>query len=109
LELSFENIELRKICEEEEAAILKYGDTIATQLQNRLSDIFAAETVLDLPVGNPHKIGEHPYLFYVINLTNDIQFKFCAANKIKSFNQNGELDWSKITRIKLLNIQNSYE
>jgi hypothetical protein len=48
---------------------------VATQLQNRLSDLFASETVLDLPAGNPGKMGEHPYLCYVINLTNDIQFK----------------------------------
>lgn len=109
MELAFENIDLRKACEDHETAIEIYGEDVAIQLQNRLSDIFSAETVFDLPVGNPHKIGEHPYLCYVLNLTNDMQFKFCAANTRKSYMKNGELDWSKVTRIKLLDIQNNYE
>lgn len=108
MELSFENKELRKICEDKEEAIYKFGKDVSTQLQNRLSDIFAAESVEDIIAGNPRKTGEHPYLFYVINLTNEIELKFCANNSKKKYLDNGELDWTAITRIKLINIQSNH-
>jgi proteic killer suppression protein len=109
LVLSFENKELRKICEEDAEATCRLGNEAAALLQNRLADIFAAETINDILVGNPHKAGEHPFLFYVINLDKHIQLLFRANNIKHIYLKNGELDWAQINRIKLVNILHNHE
>ena len=107
--VAFDSQELRSICEYNDIAIEKLGEHVADLLHHRLSDIFAAETVADLLVGNPQKIGEHPYLNYVVTISNSIKMEFCSNVTKKSYLENGELDWSKVTRIKLLKIGYSNE
>jgi len=109
LEISFINKELRSICENKDEAINRFGEGITFQIQARLSDIFAASNIDELFVGNPHKTGEFPFMNYTIDLTKGFRLEFCANDMEKSYLENGELDWSKISRIKIVNIQYYHE
>lgn len=105
--LSFDTLPLREVCENEDAAIKEYGSNAARLLRTRLADLRAYETVGDIMVGHPREIncGENSY---AVNLGENYQLVFCA-NHINVPMVDGKVDWSKVTRIKILKIRNSHD
>jgi hypothetical protein len=101
LELSFLNIELRHICEDESVAIKEFGPEIALQLQRRLVDLDVAKYVAELPVGNPGKLGGERYK---VDVLGNVRIIF-SPNPIKiPRDANRQVDWSRVSRIKILEI-----
>jgi hypothetical protein len=102
LELSFAHKETRLICEDESSAKDCFGLAVAKALQARISDLWAAENVFDLPVGQP-SIFRGDQSKYKIDLANGCVLTF-VSNHIGTNNADESINWKKVTRIKITDI-----
>lgn len=109
MEISFISKVLRTECENEEVAVEKYGTEVAIKLRDRLADLAAARSVLDLVVGKPKEVVANVPT-YVVELINDFQLRFCANKEPLPLLSDEKVNWSKVNRIKLISIsQNTNE
>ncbi len=101
--ISFENKELRSICENESKAQTKLGLNVAMKLKNRLSDLLAASSVNDLLTGYPTKIDDD---LYKVNLAENYFLLFSSNHTKNPLLESGEINWDEVSRIKILDIPN---
>jgi plasmid maintenance system killer protein len=105
LVVSFENKELRMVCENEDMAKEKFGLSISKKLQDRLADLFAATCVNDLLVGNPMELKGDVLAKYCVDLPDDYKLVF-TTNHIKTpTSETGSIEWASVNRIKIISIQ----
>lgn len=101
--ISFRNLNIRKICEDEIKASQVLGKEVTEKLKNRLSDIDSAETINHILVGNPSpQMYEGIKNFrFKINLYSS--YSFMIEPNHKSIPMTGEMvDWSKVNRVKVI-------
>ncbi len=104
MEIAFETISLRTICENDTQATQDYGAKIAEVLRHRLADLRASTTVNDLIAGNPRKIDGEGVDSMVITLINGHGIVFCANHPNNPVADDGAIDWARVNRIKILRI-----
>jgi toxin HigB-1 len=102
LELAFSTQALRTLCETEAAAERQFGAECAAVLRRRLADLRAAPGVADLVAGRVRPGPAKDQL--VIDLTDDIVIVFCANHSKTPRATSHEVDWAKVTRVKILRI-----
>ena len=102
MEFSFDTKRLRDICENDILANEELGISTATELRKRLSDLRAAQRIKD--VFFAESTNDEQDLIYKINLKNNFRLIFCA-NHVKNPKKDGVIDWSKVSRVKILNIE----
>jgi hypothetical protein len=103
LELAFDSKRLRTICESEAAAKRELGPNAAEFLKHRLVDLRAATSTLELVAGQPHLLedtSEH----MVVDLADGYQMIFCANHPKNPLTETGTLDWTRVSRVKILSI-----
>ncbi|WP_297809600.1 hypothetical protein [uncultured Methylophaga sp.] len=107
MELAFESKELRSICEIQQLGIEKFGGEIALLFRTRLDDIAAATSWSDILLGSPRIIYEHEFGVHVfkISIGETSKLVFVANHPSNPLTNNDEIDWSKVTRVKLLRIE----
>lgn len=64
----------------------------------------AAESPAELLCGNPRTCGMAGKQQYIVDISDSLSIFFCANHRTLPVNHNGCIDWSKIYRIKILNI-----
>lgn len=103
--LAFDTKSLRDICEDENQAKAELGVNAAGTLKRRLADLEAATLIKDILVGNPRVIPGTKSQEMIIDLTDGKQI-ILAANHPKNPRMADEnIDWSKVTRVKILRIE----
>ena len=107
LELSFETKLLRQLCEKEVKAKMKFGEIQAGKLKRRLADLHASENVNDLIVGNPRILAGSDNQQYILDIDSEISLIFCANHITNPLSESGQIDWSKVSRIKIMEIMNN--
>lgn len=106
MELAFESQALRSICEDEDRARQELDPSVAEMLKHRLADLRAAKTPKDLLVGHPRLDESGNWMIVDLSGASRIVFK---ANHVKNpTGKNGELDWSRVNRIKILRIEGGH-
>ena len=105
MELSFESRDLRAVCEFESEAQKELGARVAAVLKRRLADMRAATSIKDLVAGRPRELEGADGEFMVIDLSDGFWLVFAANHPRNSRTTSGELDWAKISRIKILKIE----
>lgn len=100
MHIAFASRRLRAICENEAAAVEALGASDAEGLRKRLADVSAASSWRDLLAGNP-RLDANERLVIDIGATRQITF---TANHVSNPTKDEMVDWSKITRVKLLGI-----
>ncbi len=103
MEIAFSTRELRDQCEQEALAIEAYGKAIAGQLRRRLADIHAADSIFELPTGNPQQTTHGGTDAISIDLCQDAFLVLCSNHKLTPRNTttNGT-DWSRVRRMKVM-------
>ena len=105
LDLAFDTRTLRNICEKEEEAIQKFGPNVAGALKHRLADLRAAISTNDIVAGSPYIVKEAQYSEYmVITLGQGYRMTFSANHPNNHITLDGNIDWLKVSRIKILQI-----
>ncbi len=105
LELAFETQELRAICEGEAEARRKLGDAVAEILKHRLADLRSVGSVEDMPAGQPRVLEGSGGRLVSLDLGGGNQLVI-GCNHIKPpVTDVGDIDWSRVTRIKILGVE----
>ena len=105
MELAFDSRALRTICESETAARRDLGTKVAETLKHRLGDLRAATSIHELLVGRPRLLDASNEQM-VIDLCDGYEIVFSANHPKKPLTDDGTLDWTKVSRVKILRIDN---
>jgi toxin HigB-1 len=102
LVLAFASKSLREICEVEEEALRRFGKKVTETLKHRLADLEAAPTAVDLIAGRPQL--QNPSGNYAIRLAEKCCLEFSANHVKNPVDKNGDIDWKKVSRIRIVRI-----
>jgi proteic killer suppression protein len=105
LELAFESKSLRNTCEVEAQAVLELGSLVAESLKHRLADLRAAASVRDLVAGRPRVAGGEDRRRMVVDLCDGFCLVFRSNHTKNPLIGADDIDWSKVTRIRVLGIE----
>jgi plasmid maintenance system killer protein len=103
LELAFHTKSIRTVCESGDEAKRELGAEVAAALRNRLADMRAAKSPKDLVVGQPRIGADSQHMIVDLCDGHRIVFKANHANYPK--NESNELDWARVSRIKIMRIE----
>ncbi len=106
LELGFESKELRDMCESEAEAKRQLGDTVAEMLKHRLADLDAARSPRDLVAGRPRLSQDGRTM--VVELSEGHRLVFTANHPGYPTTSTGDVDWARVSRIRILRIESDH-
>ena len=104
MEIAFDSELLRSACEDQAVATNELGPAVAEILQHRLADLRAANAVSDLPAGNPRVsiLDKDEYL--LIDLSDGYVIALQANHRRNVTNEGGDLEWRRVSRLKVIRI-----
>jgi hypothetical protein len=106
LELAFETKLLRTICESEAHAKRELGPQVAEALKHRLADLRAASSPKDLVAGNPRELGgPGSQRQMVVDVCDGHRIVLCANHPKNPMTTLDDLEWSRVSRVKILRIE----
>jgi hypothetical protein len=105
LELSFSTLELRDICERREVAVATLGIPAALELEQRLADIEACNTVADLMSLFPDDIIDRSPDERSFLLTTGHAVVFRSGHVKTPTTSAGATDWERVTRIRIIALE----
>ena len=104
MNLSFDNKNVRLICEDEIKAQEQLGAETAFKLKSRLADMRAADSVTDIVVGNPREINSQGNPAFKIDLSLKECIIFIPVHSKLPVLSDGKIDWHNVSRVKLISI-----
>ncbi len=104
MELAFATKSLRLLSENNDKAIQKYGNETAEKLIHRLADLRASTFVTELILGKPRSTVFLNEPHYLLDLHDGYNILFCANHINTPILKCGSIDWSKVSRIKIITI-----
>lgn len=105
MEIAFETIELRNTCEDKEVAVSILGELIGSWLINRLADILAADNMFELPWNLEEvQLSGKPIPILVMRHDNGYRIGICANHVDNIRNLDKPVDWNRVKKIKLLQL-----
>ena len=104
MELAFSTKALRAVCESEERAVRELGVDLASILKRRLADLRAAGNATDLVAGNPRP-APHSKEELMLDLSDGLTVFLAANHAAIPRRRSGDIDWSNVSRLKLLRIE----
>lgn len=105
MEISFQDTSIRTICEREDRARRCLGREVAAVLKHRIADLWAATSIADLVVGNPREMTQADGSTMCMDLCCGYQLIFCANHVRNPLLKCDKVDWSRVSRIKILRIE----
>ena len=79
---------------------------MADKLRRRLADLRAAKTVKDLVAGRPRELDRFDQQHIGIELCEGYRIVFCVNHNSVPMLKSNRVDWSKVSRVKILRIEN---
>ena len=104
MQVSFEDNDIRKICEQGALAEQKFGLSVAQQLRNRLSDIEASQNLSEMVLGKLRLENINGTERYILNLSDDFCLIMIDNDPRRKPYHNINNDLSRITRVKIMEI-----
>ncbi len=105
MELAFDSKSLRTICENEAQAKLELDSAVAEILKRRLADLRAATSVKDLVAGRPRIPDGSDSQHMVLDLCDGYRLVFKSNHTNRPITDADDIDWARVTRIKILRIE----
>lgn len=105
LELAFDTKSLRNICENQAQAKHALGSQVAEFLKHRLADLRAAASPRDLVAGHPRELTGADRQNMAVDLREGYRIVFTANHNKNPMTDTGHLDWSRVSRVKILRIE----
>lgn len=99
MEIIFGDSKLQKLCEQQAVAQKQLGQAGARKLRSRLADLAAAGSVRELVAGRPHPLKGDRAGQFAVDLEGAKRLVFKPANDPIPCNEDGSIDWSKVTRV----------
>lgn len=104
--IAFDSHELRDICEKREVAETALGLQAAHHLEQQLADIEALENFAELEELHGGLIGFRDGGFRTVNLGPKCMLILRSNHVTAPMLTTGEIDWSKVTRIRIVGVEN---
>ena len=104
MEISFENKNLRQLCESQNKAKTQLGKALAIRLKTFLADLDVIENVNELISGRIYSVKLENNIL-IIEPSNDLKITFSANHINLPLSADDKVDWSRVTRIKIIEIQ----
>lgn len=102
--IAFETKKIRQLCESNTKAKIILGNDAAEKLKHRLADLRAVNSVTELIMGNPRQVDHSDYDQYKVSISDDIFIYFKANHNSNPLLPNKDVDWTKVSRIKIVKI-----
>ena len=102
MDISFQNLSLRKLCEDPKLAKKKLGNAAAKKLQTRLADLIAVRRLGDMPSGCPHPLKGKRTEQFAVDLDGGRRLVFKPADNPIPLNANGDTEWREVKSIKIV-------
>ena len=104
MEFAFATLELRSICESRKKAVAEIGTDAARELGDRLADLEACATVAEFTGLFPESVVVLSQSERAIKLVENCQLSFCSGHVKVPKMPSGEMDWAKVSRIKITSV-----
>lgn len=99
MEISFCDRKLQKLCEQQDLAERKLGAKCAKKLKTQLAILGAASCVTELVIGHPHPLKGDRVGEFALYLEGGKRLVFKPSDDPIPLNEDGSIDWSKVTAI----------
>jgi len=110
MELEFKDKQIQKLCEDSAVAVRKLGDPCAKKLRTRLAEILAASAVTELIAGKPHPLKGTRDGQFSLELHGGSRLVFePMMNPTVPRRDDGSIDWSKVTHVRVVYIGNYHD
>lgn len=109
MEIAFGSKGLRETCECGSKAKRELGDRVAERLTRRLADLRAAGSIIDVAVGNAREVPDKAGRIMTIDLCDGYAIVFSANHLKNPQTDSGKVNWSSVSRIKVLQVSRSDE
>jgi len=103
--LAFDTLALRSLCECQSKAERALGLRAAARLRDRLADIRAADVVSELVAGRPREIEGGRHRHFAVDLADGYRLVLCANHVRIPVHETNRVDWSRVTQVKVLKIE----
>lgn len=103
--LAWESQSVRSICENEDHAQREFGATVAEKLKHRLADLSSGTSVCDLLAGRPRIADPEHRKQMLVDLADGYEMLFEVNHPKPPVDNSGGIDWSRVTRVKILDIR----
>ncbi len=103
--LAFDTLALRTLCECQSKAERAFGLRTAARLRDRLADIRAADFAAELVAGRPREIEGGRHRFLALDLADGYRLVLCANHARIPVHETNRVDWSRVTQVKVLKIE----
>ena len=101
MEIRFRNARLRALCEEQARAKRRLGSDSARKLRARLIDLEAAACVTELQAGRPHPLTEDRRSQFALDLAGGHRLVFSAVLDPSPLHDDQDIDWSRVTAVRI--------
>jgi toxin HigB-1 len=102
MEITFSDRKLQKLCEQQAVAQKKLGANCARKLKNRLADLAAAGSVMELIAGRPHPLKGDRAGEFAVDLEGGKRLVFQPGNDPIPLMEDGSVDWSEVTTVCII-------
>jgi proteic killer suppression protein len=114
LDINFKNRKMEKLFNEGKMLEKEHGTKRARKIRVRLAALRAAESLMDFwPPKSPpercHELRGHGINKFSMDLDHPYRLIFISDNDPVPLKKDGGLDWSRITAIKILGVENTHE
>jgi proteic killer suppression protein len=106
VQIAFQSKLLRAVCEDEAQARRDYDEAVVEALQHRLADLRAASSVRDIIAGRPRTIEGPEGQCMAVDLAGKWRLVFAANHVANPKTESNTCDWAKVTRVKIMRIEN---
>jgi proteic killer suppression protein len=101
MQIEFASQDLAELCLSERRAVRELGKPCAKKLFARLADLAAADRVADLVTGHPHPLRGDRSGQFSLRLEGAKRLVFGPANEPIPANDDGSIDWPRVTRVRI--------
>lgn len=109
MEIRFRNRKLRELCEKRARAERRLGPASARKLRARLSDLEAADCVAELHAGRPHPLSGPRKDQLALVLAGGMRLVLSADQQPCPRREDGGVDWSRVTAIRIESIEDYHD
>jgi proteic killer suppression protein len=102
LDIEIPDDDLKAICEQERVATRVLGRPCARRLRARLADLVAAVHVRELVAGRPHPLKGDRSGQFALDLHGGVRLVFEPANDPIPKQDDGGIDWRRVTRLRIV-------
>jgi len=105
MELAFATVELRSLCQSRKKASGTIGVTGARELEQRLAELVACDTVAEFEALFPRDVLSPSPTTRAIRLEAGYQLMFCSGHVKTPTTASNGTDWTRVTRIKIISLE----